>query len=171
VGEMTHREVAEELKALMVRANDGDEGALPKLRKIFDEVPTLARKFMDPANIAERRAVDLYATGDDLLAREAIPRILEQMRSELEGGYSTPLERLLVERVVATWLQVQCYETLYAQNARKMTMVQSDYDQKRMDRAHNRNLSAVRALAQIRKMGPTVQINIAEKQFNTTGRT
>ena len=106
-----------------------------------------------------------------MFAREAIPRILEQMRSELEGGYSTPLERLLVERVVATWLQVQCYETLYAQNARKMTMVQSDYDQKRMDRAHNRNLSAVRALAQIRKMGPTVQINIAEKQFNTTGRT
>lgn len=114
MGEMTHREVAEELKALMVRANDGDEGALPKLREIFDEVPTLVRKFMDPAKTAERSAVDLYATEGDLLAREAILRILEQMRSELEGEHPTPLRRLLVERVVATWLQVQCYETLYA---------------------------------------------------------
>jgi hypothetical protein len=30
-----------------------------------------------------------------------------------------------------------------------------------------RHLSAVRTLAQIRKMGPAVQINIAEKQINT----
>jgi hypothetical protein len=32
------------------------------------------------------------------------------------------------------------------------------------------DLSAIRALAQIRKLGPAaVQINIAEKQINTTG--
>ena len=37
----------------------------------------------------------------------------------------------------------------------------------RMDRAHNRHLSAVRALAQMGKMGPAVQINIAVKQTNT----
>ena len=42
--------------------------------------------------------------------------VLKQMRSELEGEDPTPLERRLVERVVATGLQVQCYETLYAQN-------------------------------------------------------
>jgi hypothetical protein len=38
-----------------------------------------------------------------------------------------------------------------------------------MDRAHNRHLSAVRALALVRKRGPAVQINIAEKQTNTAG--
>jgi hypothetical protein len=42
-------------------------------------------------------------------------------------------------------------------------MSQGDYRQKRLDRAHRRHLSAVRTLAQIRKMGPAVQINIAEK--------
>ena len=36
----------------------------------------------------------------------------------------------------------------------------------RMDRAHIRHLSAVRALALMGKMGPAVQSNIAEKQIN-----
>jgi len=36
-----------------------------------------------------------------------------------------------------------------------------------MARAHNRHLSAVRVLAQMGKMGPAVQSNIAEKQINT----
>jgi hypothetical protein len=169
VGEIDRRQVTKELKALMVRAYDGDEGALPKLREILDGAPSLARELLDPAKIAERSAVGLYSSKEDLVAQEAIPRVLEQMRSELEGEDPTPLERLLVERIVATWLQVQCYETLYAQNATKMTMAWGEHHQKRIDRAHNRHLSAVRALAQVRKIGSAVQINIADKQINTTG--
>ncbi len=170
MGELESRlEVAKELKALMVRAHEGDEGALPRLREVLREAPSLARRLMDPAKIAELAAVGLYATEDDLLAQEAMPLVLKQMRSELEGADPTPLERMLVERVVATWLQVQSYETHYSQNARKMTMAQSEHHQKRIDRAHNRHLSAVRALAQVRKLGAAVQINIAEKQINTSG--
>ena len=169
MGEVSRREVAREIQALMVRAHDGDEKALPRLREILDEAPSLARKLVDPAKIAERSAVGLYASEDDLLSQEAIPRVLEQIRSELEGEDPTPLERMLVERVTATWLQVQSYETLYAQNVKKLTMAQGEHHQRRIDRAHNRHLSAVRAHAQIRKMGPAVQINIADKQINTTG--
>ena len=169
MSEIDRRQVIKELKALMVRAHEGDEGALPKLREILDEAPSLARELLAPAKIAERSAVGLYASEDDLLAQEAIPRVLEQMRSELEGEGPTPLERLLVERVVATWLQVQCYETLYAQNATKMSLALGEHHQRRIDRAHNRHLLAVRALAQVRKMGSAVQINIAEKQINNAG--
>ena len=169
MGEIDRQQVIKELKALMVRAYKGDERALPKLREILDEAPSLARELLDPAKIAERSAVGLYSSNEDLLAQEALPRVLQEMRSELEGVAPSPLERLLVERVVATWLQVQCYETLYAQNATKMTMAWGEHHQRRIDRAHNRHLSAVRALAQVRKMGPAVQINIAEKQINTAG--
>ena len=167
MGEIDRRQVIKELKALMVRAHDGDEGALPKLREILDVAPSLARELLDPAKVAERSAVGLYSSKEDLLAREAIPRVLEQMRAELGGEAPTPLERMLVERVVATWLQVQCYETLYAQNATKMTMAWGEHHQRRIDRAHNRHLSAIRTLAQIRRTGHAVQINIAEKQINT----
>lgn len=50
--------------------------------------------------------------------------------------------------------------------------MQSDYYQRRIDRAHNRHLSAVRTLAQVRKLlKPSVaQINIADKQINTAGQ-
>jgi hypothetical protein len=62
---------------------------------------------------------------------------------------------------------VQLFEGIYASSMFKsMTLAQADYYQRRMDKAHKRHLSAVRALAQIRKIGPAVQINIAEKQMN-----
>jgi hypothetical protein len=47
------------------------------------------------------------------------------------------------------------------------TLSQDEHRQKRLDKAHRRHLSAIRTLAQIRKLGPAVQINIAEKQINT----
>jgi len=160
-------EVVAELKELMVRAHDGDRSALPKLRRVLDAAPSLAKRFMDPAGIAERSMVGMYAHGGDLLSREALPRVLKEMRSELAGEDPSPLERLLVERVVATWLQLQYFETAYAQNAGELTMAQGDHHQRRIDRAHNRHLSALRTLAQVRKMGSAVQINIADKQINT----
>jgi hypothetical protein len=75
----------------------------------------------------------------------------------------------LAERVVATWLEVQLFSGLYASGIKSGTLSQDDHRQKRLDRAHQRHLSAIRTLAQIRKMGPAVQINIAEQQINTTG--
>jgi hypothetical protein len=44
-----------------------------------------------------------------------------------------------------------------------------EYKQKSLDHAHRRYISAVKALAQIRKMGPAVQINVARKQVNVAG--
>jgi hypothetical protein len=57
--------------------------------------------------------------------------------------------------------------SVYAQNLGKLSIPQSEYHQRRLDRLHRRYLSSVKSLAQIRKMGPAVQINIAEKQINT----
>jgi hypothetical protein len=159
-----------ELKALLVRVRDGDEGAVPRLREVLREAPELARRFVDPAIQAERSIIDSFAGGDSgLVVREALPHTLEALRVELGGRSPSPLERLLVERIVATWLQLHYFETLYAQNMDEMTIPESEFHQKRIGRAHRRHLSAVKTLAQIRKMGPAVQINIAEKQINTIG--
>ncbi len=90
------------------------------------------------------------------------------MREEVAGDDPSPLERLLAQRVAATWLQVQFFEGIYATTMSKgMTLAQADYHQRRIDKAHGRHLSAIRALAQVRKMGPAIQINIAEQQINT----
>ena len=165
----------EEIEGFLVRAHEGDKTVLPALREVLDRIPELARKFVDPADQAERTMVQNYG-GDDLLVKEAMPRTLQLMREELAGRAPSPLERLLVERVVATWFQLQYFECLYAQNMGNLTIPQAEFHQKRIDRAHRRHLSAIRTLAQVRKLlkpgTPQVaHINIAEKQINTTNVT
>jgi len=55
----------------------------------------------------------------------------------------------------------------YGQGQEDRTIVQGDYQQRRMDRAHKRYLSAIKALALVRKLAlPVLQVNIARKQVN-----
>ena len=52
---------------------------------------------------------------------------------------------------------------------KNLALSQGDHYQRRFDGAHRDHLSAIRTLAQIRKLAPAVQINIAQKQINTAG--
>jgi hypothetical protein len=160
----------EKLRDLLGKAHKGEEDAVPKIRQILSEHPDLARQFADVARIAEDALIEVMTKEQDLAAKELIRCQLEAMREEIAGKTpSSPLERLLSERVVVTWLEVQYFEALYAQNMRNLNIPQAEHHQKRLDRAHRRHLSAIRALAQIRKLlkgtGIT-QINIADKQIN-----
>ena len=153
------------LMDLIDRAQDGDDGALPLLRQVLDEAPRVAR-IIDLARNVERSIIK-EMSGDDVFTQEAIPRNLKAMRKEIAGENPSPLERLLAERITVCWLELHYFEALYAQNMGDMTLAQDDYYQRRIDKAHRRYISSIKALAQIRKMGPAVQINIAEKQINT----
>src|SRR5262249_37446886 len=96
---------------------------------------------------------------------------LDLLRAELAGPNPSPVERLLVERVVACWLQVQDADVRYAQAQNDRPSRQhSDFLQRRMDRAHRRYLSALRTLALVRKLAvPVLQVNIADKQRMNVG--
>jgi hypothetical protein len=109
------------------------------------------------------------AAGKNLAFREGLLAKLQALRGELSGPSPTPLERLLVERVVACWLQVQDADIRYAQLG-NVPLSQAEYAQRRMDRAHRRFLSAVKALALVRKLAlPVLQVNIAQQQVNMAG--
>jgi hypothetical protein len=162
------RETLTRLRDLLKQSEKGDEKAVPAIREILDQSPDLAWRSRNLGKMTERLLIN-EMTGEDLLAKEMIEHQLHSMRSEIAGEHPSPLDLLLTERIVATWLQVQLFEGLYATNLGKHTLAQGNYYQKRLDRAHRNHLSAIRALAQIRKMGPAVQINIAEKQINTSG--
>jgi hypothetical protein len=149
------------------RAQDGDEEALKALKRVLDEVPKVAR-IVDLARDAERGFIKKMS-GGDVFTQEAIPRNLEAMRREIAGENPPALERLLAERITVCWLELQYFEAIYTQNLGNMTISQGDYHQRRIDKAHRRYLSSIKALAQTRKMGPAVQINIADKQINTAG--
>jgi hypothetical protein len=163
------RETLTRLRDLLKQTEKGDEKAVPAIREILDVTPDLAWHSRNVGKMAERLLIN-EMTGEDVLAKEMMKHQLELMRSEIVGEDPSPLELLLAERIVATWLQVQLFESLYATNLGKHTLAQGNYYQKRLDRTHRNHLSAIRTLAQIRKMGPAaVQINIAEQQINTTG--
>ncbi len=77
---------------------------------------------------------------------------------------------MLVERIISCYLHVNFAENEYTDSIGGGTRIEvAEYMQKRLDRAHRRYLAAVKALAQVRKMGPAIQINIARKQLNVAG--
>ena len=76
--------------------------------------------------------------------REATERKLDQLRAELLGPSPTPLERLLVERVVATWLYLHHVEMAFA-GKETYTLPQGAYYQAAISAAQRRHLAAVMA--------------------------
>ena len=160
------------LDELVEKAEKGDREVVPEIRKILKASPELAWQVMDYGKLAEWHFIERMTKDEDFAKKEVLKRQLAGMREEIAGENPSPLERLLAERVVLTWLQLQLFEGIYGSSVFKnMTIAQDNYFQKKLDQTHRRHLSAIRTLAQIRKLGPAVQIiNVAEKQINQAGR-
>lgn len=159
---------AEEMRKFLKRAQSGDASTLPVLRKMLENPATVDQFGGDLGRQAALSLIDA-AAGENLAFKEALTRKLELLRAELSGPNPTPLERLLVERIVACWLQVQDADVRYAQ-AKNLSLEWGDYYQRRMDRANKRYLTAIKTLATVRKLAlPVLQVNIARKQVNVAG--
>jgi hypothetical protein len=114
------------------------------------------------------RTLVAAAAGEDLAFKEALTRKLHNLRTELSGPAPTPVERLLVERIVTCWLQLQYVDVRFAQ-AKDLSPSQADFHQRRINHAHKRFLSAVKTLATVRRLAVPVligQVNVAGKQVN-----
>jgi hypothetical protein len=139
------------------------------LRQLFEAPEAVDLLGGDLARQAELSLIRA-AAGQNVAWREALARKLQLLRAELAGPEPAPLERLLVERVAACWLQLHHSDILLAQQAGKLTLSQAEYHQRTRDRAHNRYLSAIKALALVRRLAlPVLQVNIARKQVNVAG--
>jgi hypothetical protein len=142
-----------DLRGLLERARRGDAEALPQLRAVLDACPGIWQSFGDLALHAERAWIELAGGGDDLL-KESLARKLAAMRADLEGPEPTPVERLLAARIAATWLQLSYSDAAAAQAQGGGAAKQVEAALKRQDRAHRRLLTAVAALATVRRLLP-----------------
>lgn len=123
----------------------------------------------DVAGQAELSIIKAFS-GDDVFLSELHQRRLKTMRREMAGENPTALESLLAERIALCWFHVHLCEVTLAQHGEKMSLNVAAYQQKRLDGAHKRYLSAIKTLAEVRKMQlPNVQVNIGEKQVNVSG--
>lgn len=162
----------EAMQEVVDRARAGDESAMPALKAILDRLPIIREDLGgDLERTVEFVMCRTLGGTKDLAFREAVRRKLASLREELAGPQPCPAERLLVDRVVACWLQVQEADWRYV-TASDCSTAQANYHLKRQDRAHRRFLSAMKTLATVRKMAlPTLQVNIAENQVNVANAT
>jgi len=94
--------------------------------------------------------------GPDLLMAESLQRKLEAMKAEFLSTEPTPLEILLVDRIVACWLALHHAEAT-APKMQGATAGQHVAAQKRINLCQHRYLQGIKALATMRKLlRPTV---------------
>lgn len=159
------REALADLRDLVTRGHGGDEEALARMDKVLEQIPSIAQRFGNLNIVVEEGFVERTVSNSPF-RQKALRVTLKDMREELAGGNPSPLEKLGAERIASCWLQLHYAELLYNQELPNLTREQDEYHQKRLDRLHRRYLSAMRSLAQVRKLlKPKVaQINIGEKQ-------
>ena len=153
-------------QVLLKRATEGEGPALVELRELCEGHPELWAGIGNLAGHAQTALIRAIA-GENTVVAEAIGRRAAELRQELAGAEPSPLEWLLVGRVVACWLALHYAEMRYAQHLGTLTMEQGEYHQRTIERAQRRYLAAIKALAQVRRLlTPAVQVNIADQQIN-----
>jgi hypothetical protein len=143
-------QVLERLQRLVERAEQGDESVLPELRAALNVNGWVWQDYGNLGRQSEGAWLQLIA-GKNLMLHESTRRKAKQLREELGGPEPSPLERLLIERVVSCWLQTSYADAAYAQ-LKGATPAQHTAALRRQDSAQQRYLQAVKALATVRKL-------------------
>jgi hypothetical protein len=151
------------LDALVARAEQGDQDALPKLRRFLDEDPAVWQAVADLVRRAEDAQIKV-AAGGDLLLRESLRRKLQEIRDEISGKDPSPLEKLLIDRIAITWLMATNADVQVVE-ARDVSIKQATFLNRRAEQAHRRFSFAVRQLASVRKLLPRVKSS-TDRQFH-----
>ncbi len=147
------------IHTLINQANAGEDSVMPKIRELLRHAPHLIPLMGgDLSQRAEQLIVDRLS-GDRLAMKQSLSENLQRLRDELSGPNSTPLERLLVERVVTCWLHVQFADLQLVQRG-EVSVTVGDYLQRQQDRAHRRFLAAVKSLTTVRRLALPIQIDL-----------
>jgi hypothetical protein len=130
------------------------EGVPPQLLEVLqralDAHPEVWRRYGDLAARAREVWVRM-AAGDNLLLRESLERRLAELEAELQPEGASPLEGILIGRVVASWLQVAHADLVASQSDSAAPAVQAQAV-RNQGSAQRRLLEAVRQLTTVRKL-------------------
>lgn len=147
------------LRDLANRVNGGDRSALQELRNALDKFPWMSSVLGGNLVYQVETSIISAMYGDQVAHKEALERELVKMREELAGKNPSPIEKLLVERVVTCWLQVHQADLVVAQS-KSQSLASGDYHQRRQDRSHKRLLAAIKTLATVRRLALPIQVDV-----------
>ncbi len=140
----------DQIRTVLERARSGDQASLPSLRKTLDDHPEIWEQYGALTTHAHRSWIELIG-GTDLALKESLTRRLKAMRVQLTNPDSSPLETLLIERILACWLQ-SSYADTAAARPHGLSLQQLKFATKRQEAAHRAYLSAIASLAMTRKL-------------------
>jgi len=155
--EKTEPAEIDHLDWLLQRARQGDEDVLPELRDWLER-SAVWRRFGDLGHQAREAWLRLIA-GNDLVLRESLIRKLNELRGELTPGEPTPIERLLIDRILANWLRLHFAE-IAATRAMNRSKLAEFWD-RRQSRAERAYLASLGALTTLRKFLSAVTVPAA----------
>jgi hypothetical protein len=140
----------EHLKEVLAQAERGDVLVLPELRAALEAHLATWEQYGELARQARDGWLD-YIAGDNLVLRESLTRRLEAFGEDLTAEQSSPLEQLLIGRLVACRLLVECADLVGtrsltgSESARRVAWRRSEVAQRRL-------LTAIKQLASVRKL-------------------
>jgi hypothetical protein len=144
---------------VLSKLDDGETALVPEFRKILDYRDDW-HKWGDIAWHALNAAIERFEAKNPAV-EQVLRRKLAELRAELEGEHPTPIERMLVDRVVHCWYVVNHFEHAYAVKYPTLTPKQDDCHQRRIGQAHRRFLQSLKALADVRRLGlPAMAIQV-----------
>ena len=147
----------EEFHHLVQAAVGGDPTVLPQVRALLHAAPQWSDELGDFMRQAENTLLDM-SVGKNLLQREAIKRDLDTHEQRLaeEPSY---VETLLIKQIRLDLLSLQMIQ----QRAEQRRDIHTD---KLLTSAHKRFLAAIKTLDQLRKLSPSIRVQIAQNQVN-----
>lgn len=152
--EPTRQEMLDKVGEIIVRAKRGDASVVPLLRELLARHPALWQQYGDLAGNVERAWIAL-AGGTNMLVRESTALYADKLRAELTRPSAQPVEKLLVERAVATWVQLQYFSGIEAADLdQRASPKLLEYRGRRQAQAQRMHEKALAALLVVQKLFP-----------------
>ena len=152
--EKTEPAEIDHLDWLLQRARAGDLDVVLELRAWLDQ-SAMWHQFGDLGKRARDAWLSLFV-GNDLVLRESLIRKLNDLQEELTPGEPTPIERLLVDRVLANWLRLHFAEIASTQAMNRPKL--GEYWDRRQSRAERAYVTSLGALTNMRKVLSVVTV-------------
>jgi hypothetical protein len=146
-------DLVNQLRALVEHAQAGDLSVVPEIQLMLNTHPELWAHAADLVERAQQVWIQV-AAGPLLPIQDAMRVRLENLKAELRGDSTSPLEKLLVDRIAICWLQVHYLDVEHGASLGKPdnAIPSPDVVRKRLDSANKRYLFAIKQLALVRKL-------------------
>jgi hypothetical protein len=137
---------------LIKLANAGDRTAIETLAKLLDDHPQLWEQVGDLAKNSEMLLI-LKIAGEDRFTRDSIERHVKAMRESMTSSKATAMEKLLIDQIVVTWLQMQWVNVQFP-TAGDADVPAGRFILQQRESAQRMFIAAQNALATFRKFAP-----------------